>query len=340
MVVEQAARAYLLWGDDALSRDDVVRSFQERMLARPGGELNLAEFHAPEIVASEVIAACDTLPFIDDRRLVVVHRLFSWRPRGSGRRSSERPEPPASLKATREALLGYLPRLAPRTTLLLVEGALSTTQRNEILKRLPRERAHVRGFTAPRGAELESWLANRAKLHGGALGPGVAALLRHHGPSSLEALDQELAKLIAYAGGEPVAVSDLRELLAGGEIGVFDLLDALAEERPADALRALRRLFQQGVRPEELAPQIIALYRRLLICRLALEERAQPSEVERTHGVKLIDKLRNQARRISVERGEAALERLLEFDRRLKRGEVEPEAGLEVLVGELAAASA
>ena len=30
------SRVYLLWGEDSLSRDEVVRSFRERMLARPG----------------------------------------------------------------------------------------------------------------------------------------------------------------------------------------------------------------------------------------------------------------------------------------------------------------
>jgi DNA polymerase III delta subunit len=74
----------------------------------------------------------------------------------------------------------------------------------------------------------------------------------------------------------------------------------------------------------------------LLICRLALAERLDPAEVQRSHGVKLIEKLKTQARALPAERLEAALEALLAFDRKLKRGEVDPESGLEVLVAELA----
>lgn len=343
-MTDSPARVYLLRGDDALSRDDVVRRFKARLLERPAGELNLSELHAPDVTARELIAICDTLPFIDDRRLVIVHNLFGWRPKGANRRrpapdGDARSETTNPLKPEREAFLAYLPNLAPRTTLLLVEGELTPTQQAEIVKQVPRDRLDVRAFPAPRGAALEGWLAKRARQHGGALGPRVANLLRVYGPTSLEGLDQELAKLVTYAGPDPVSVDDLDQLLPGGEIIVFELLDAIADGRPAQALTSLHRLFRQGQRPEELAPQIIGLYRRLLVCRLALEERSDPAEVQRTHGVKLVDRLRTQARQSSAQRLEQALDRLLTFDRKLKRGEIEPESGLELLVAELAEAA-
>jgi DNA polymerase-3 subunit delta len=337
-LAEAASRAYLLWGDDALSRDEVVQSFRARMRSRPGGELNLIEFFAPDVSAAEVIAACDTAPFLSDRRLVVVHHLFGWRPRTSTRRAEADDGKGASqLKAERERLLAYLPELAPQTTLVLVEGNLAPALREQIAGQLPRGRSDVRGFAAPQGSALERWLVARARKHGGELGPRVPGLLREHGPRSLEALDREVAKLVAYAGGEPVGVDALEALLPGAELVVFDLLDALAEGRAGDALSALRRLYDQGQRPEELSPQIIALYRRLLICRLAMAERLDPAEVQRVHGVRLIDKLRAQARGLPGERIEQGLAALLAFDRKLKRSEVEPESGLELLVAELAA---
>jgi DNA polymerase-3 subunit delta len=337
-VSERAARAYLLWGDDTPSRDELVRGFRTRMLARPGGALNLSEFQAPSLSAAEVIAACDTVPFLDDRRLVIVHQLFGWRARQAGRRRAEAEarSDSSGLKAEREQLLAYLPRLAPQTTLVLVEPQLAPPVLAEISRALPADRRDVRAFGAPRGAELERWLAVRARRRNGALAPGVARLLRQHGPASLEALDQEVAKLVTYAAGEPVSVADLNELLAGSEIVVFELLDALAEGRQGDALAAYRRLLRQGGRAEELTPQIIALYRRLLICRLALEERASLAEVQAAHGVKLIDKLQGQARGWTSEALRRSLGLLLALDRRLKRGETEAESGLEVAIDQLA----
>jgi DNA polymerase-3 subunit delta len=341
MSVPSAARAYLLWGDDVITRDETVRNLKSRMLARPAGELNLAEFHAPELVVADLIATCDTLPFLDERRLVVVHGLFGWRPRGQQRRRPEsRDEVRGNrdpLEAARTAFADYLPRLAPQTTLVLVEGALSPAQRTEVQARLPSGRAEIRSFPAPQGADFDRWLARRAQRYGGELGPRVNALLREHGPASLQALDQEVAKLVSYAGDRAVSVGDLSELLSGAEIVVFGLLDAIAEGRAGDALVALRRLQRQGQRVEELTPQIIALYRRLLVCRLAVEERLSAAEVQRIHGVRVIEKLRTQARRWDDGRCEQALGRLLEFDRQLKRGEVDAESALELLVADLAA---
>jgi DNA polymerase-3 subunit delta len=339
-MADAGGRIYLFWGDDALSRDEVVRSFKTRLLARAGGELNLAEFHAPDLSARELIATCDTIPFLAERRLVIVHGLFGWKPRAGARRRAAadgegKSESSNPLNAEREAFLAYLPDVAPHATLLLVEPSLTPTRREEITRQVPRSRLDVRAFPAPQGSDLERWLAKRARQRGGELGPRVATLLREHGPKSLEGLDQEVAKLVTYAGAVPVTVDDLDELLSGGEIIIFELLDALAEGRGDKALSSLRRLYQQGQRPEALTPQIIALYRRLLICRLAMAERVDPAEIQRVHGVKLIDKLRNQARRLPAEQLEQALEILLGFDRKLKRSELEPESGLEVVVAQL-----
>jgi len=337
-MAEHAARAYLLWGDDALTRDDVVRSFKKRMLSRPGGDLNLSEFRAPELNARELIDTCNTLPFIADRRLVIIHHLFGWHPRVASRRREPAGEDGAThpLRPVREAFLDYLPELAPQTTLVLVEGGLNSTQRTQIQERLPVRRADVRAFPAPNGYELERWLSRRAGLRGGEFATRVAGLLREHGPAGLEALDQEVAKLVTYANGRPVSVSDLDELLPGGQIAIFELLDAVAEARLADALKALRRLLAQGQRTEEITPQLIALVRRLLVCRLALEEGSDLSVVEREHSIKLIDKLKRQARSRSVEGLESGLGRLLEYDRGVKQGQVEAGSGLELLVTELA----
>jgi DNA polymerase-3 subunit delta len=340
-----AARVYLLWGDDTVTRAEVVQTFRERMLARPCGELNLSDFRAPDVDLGELIGACDTVPFLDERRLVIVHELFSWRPprsrsRDEGRSESLAPgrsDSGSALQQKRSAFLEFLPRLAPSTTLLLVEGNLTPAQRSEIEASLPAGRGDVRALPAPQGAAFDRWLGRRAKQHGGQLGPGVAASLRGLSDFGLEALDQEVAKLVVYAGDRPVSLDDLRELSPAAQIVIFELLDAVAERRQQDALLVLQRLLGQGLRPEELFAQLGSLYRRLLICKLSGRERLAPAEVQRRFGVKVFDKLKRQSDRLPVEALEHALQRVLEADRLLKRGEVLPEEAVQLLVLELAA---
>jgi DNA polymerase III delta subunit len=153
----------------------------------------------------------------------------------------------------------------------------------------------------------------------------------------LEALDQEVAKLVVYAGDRPVSLDDLRELSPAAQIVIFELLDAVAERRQQHALLVLQRLLGQGLRPEELFAQLGSLYRRLLICKLSGQERLAPAEVQRRFGVKVFDKLKRQSDRLPVEALEHALQRVLEADRLLKRGEVLPEEAVQLLVLELAA---
>ena len=332
-----ASRAYLLWGDDTVTRAEVVQTFRDRMLARPCGALNLTEFRAPDVDVGAVISACDTAPFLDERRLVILHELFSWRPPRSRGREEARPEPTSGLRPRRDAFLEYLPSLAPTTTLLLVEGALPAGERGQIEAALPAGRGDVRAFAAPQGAAFDRWLARRARQHGGELGRGVAASLRELGDLGLEGLDREIAKLVTYAADRPVSLEDVRELGASAQVVIFELLDAVAEQRQRDALTALQRLLGQGQRPEELFAQLSSLYRRLLICKLAAGERLAPADVQRRFGVKIFDKLRRQAERHPIEALENRLGCVLEMDRRLKRGELLPEEAVQLLVLELAA---
>src|SRR5215207_7776422 len=86
---EKAQLIYVLWGTDRFTRDEQVRSLKRRMLAEPCGEYNLSELSGDDASVRDVRAVADALPFMGDRRLVIVHGLLG-RLAGQAKPSSRR----------------------------------------------------------------------------------------------------------------------------------------------------------------------------------------------------------------------------------------------------------
>ena len=83
--VRQSLTFYLIHGDDDLALDQVL----DKLRAGKGdnGDLNTSEFEGDETTVAEVIGAVRSMPFLADKRLVIVKNLVSHITRqGAGQR--------------------------------------------------------------------------------------------------------------------------------------------------------------------------------------------------------------------------------------------------------------
>jgi DNA polymerase-3 subunit delta len=325
---------YVLYGEDTFGRDEAVHTLKERMRSLPAGEHNLSEF-GPETSLAALKMAADVVPFLAERRMVIVYGLLGrLLGRGGGQRRTARTRKKEDTGPDElQGLLDYLPDLPQTTSLVLVEaGRLNPEPLNAVI---PRGRAAVREY--PRVIDVASWVRNRAKLVGVDIDEGAVRELAALGGADLRRLDSELHKLADYADGRTVNRTDVRELVVGREMAVWSLLDGLAERRADKALTALHALYSQGEPPEALLGRDIAPhYRRLLVAReLALaskEERARVDVTALGLNPATVGRWSDQAAAFDRTELERALEVLLELDRHIKLGETEPEAALEVAI--------
>ena len=329
------AYVYILHGDDEFSRDEALQTLKDRMRTLPAGEHNLAELAGLQATLAELRAIADSVPFLAERRMVVVRGLIG---RLQGRRVPVRRARKNAPSEDDEygALLDYLPELPPTTSVVFVEDG--TIDAASVAAAVPRGRAFVRIF--PRVDDVAGWVRRRAQLLGVDLDETAVRELAALGADDLRRLDSEIRKLGAYAAGRTVSRADVQQLVVSRDLSVWSLLDALTERRPDRALRALRRLYAQGEAPEALVARDMApLYRRLLVAKeLSLADRRTRDRVDPAAlGVnpRSLPRLTEQADRFEREELERALELLLDIDRQVKTGEAQPEPAVEVLVAQL-----
>jgi DNA polymerase-3 subunit delta len=326
---------YILYGDDAFGRDEQVQTLKERMRALAAGEHNLTEFPS-EVTVPALRMAADAVPFLADRRLVIVRGLLNRLFGVSVRRSSRGRKAAEATTDELQTLLDYLPELPQTTSLVLVEEGRINPDR--VVAAIPRGRALVRDYA--RVTDVATWVHNRARLIGVDMDEGAVRELASLGGTDLRRLDSELRKLADFADGRPVTRGDVRELVVGRDIAVWSLLDGLAERRADKALAALHTLYLQGEDPYALLGRDIGPhYRRLLVAReltlASKEERARVDPASLGLNPNTVGRWSDQAAGFERDELERALEVLVELDRHIKLGETEPEPALVVAVARL-----
>jgi len=328
--------AHLLHGDSFL----VPKRLAE--LITESGASDVLEANRHRLLASqakpgELLSMCNALPFMDDYRLIVVEGLLGTaESQGRGRRRGSSAE--SGVAGQWQPLGEAIPQMPETTILIFTDGALGA---NNPMLRMLRPVAEVEELSAPSGEALARWVKSTVEAKGASISPSANRSITDLVGNDLWTLDQELEKLALYCSGREIQESDVGEMVSQvREASIFAAVDAMIEGRPNVALRLLHQLKDDGRE----APYIIGMVERqlrlLALARDSIDRGMPQSELKGRLGTSsdfVVRKTAEQARRHSMPEIVWRYNRLLETDLAIKRGRLEPDLALELLVGDAAA---
>ena len=329
---------YIFHGDEEFTRSEEVAKLKAQILRDGMGDLNITVLDGRKASLDDIIAACDTLPFFTNRRLILVEGFLQRLdpPERGGDKVDSVAEDELAGK-----LAAYLKRLPPTARLLFVERA-PLSPKNPILRAAQETKdAYVREFKTPSEGELQSWVQRRAKEKGTSINREAASLLISFVGQDLRLLDQELEKLAALANyARPITAEDIKVLVTPAyEEDIFALVDALGVRDREGVMRQLQRLLAKGAHELYLLTMIVRQFRLILSVKdLAEERRLTAQEIRRELRIShdfIVDKLLRQGRYFELEELEAILRQLLEIDQAIKTGRIEGRLALELFVVDL-----
>lgn len=330
---------HLFYGSDGFSIAEAFRELRASLDGDGSLDTNTVTFSASDVSVQEVIAACDTVPFLGTRRMVVVEGALKRGKGGRGKRAkqSDTEDEAEQSAGAWGALAEYVHDIPETTVLVLLDGAVSASA---LLKSL-REHGEVHQFDAPAQKVASDWVQKRAKAMDVKLAGGAAKALADVVGNDTWALAGELVKLDAYAEGRPITADDVREMVSPArDLPPWDLLDPIADGKGASALRALRRMFAKK-HPLLIAAIIQSTYRQLAIARDMLEEGASGKDIGQRVGLTgfPLEKLLDRASRYTPAMIREAYARMVAADYEIKSGELDEQLSLELLVTDLAVAA-
>ncbi len=328
-------RYYILHGEDELSCSETLSSLRNRLGSPELAALNTTVFDGADVSLAELKNACDTIPFMAQRRMVVVRGLLSH----LASTKTQKPGGPSDWgKKYLEALAEYLPHLPETTRLIFVEPQ-QLPHNHPILRQAKTDDfGFVRAFVPPK--DMVQWVRRRATEKGGEFSPQAAMALVQAVSNDQRLLDQEIEKLLAYTNRErPVTSHDVSLLVPyAQEAVIFDAVDALGQRDGAKAAQLIHNLLDHGNEPLYLFVMIVRQFRLLVQIKELANEGLDPSAIAKE--IKLhpypTRKLHTQARNFTLEQLERVHRRLLEIDVQIKTGQINSIVALDLLIAGLA----
>jgi DNA polymerase-3 subunit delta len=305
---------YLFYGSDDLARDEYLAA----LLARaqdPMGDLNTARLEPDKLSYSELRHACDSVPFLSDRRIVIV--------RGFLEKLNKR-----GPKDLIEQLIAYVHQMPDYTRLFLLEGEID--QRTTLWKQFQKfgnekpPQVFLKEFGLPNEKAVAEWIQQRAQKYNGRFDRPAATELGNCVGINLRLLDQEIQKLVTYANGRPVTSQDVKLLVPYvQEANVWDIVDAIGQKDTKRALTNAQQILQDDPNKAIYLHSMITRQIRLLtqVAELVRLQKAA-ADIQKTLGMSsfIFNKVSQQAKNFTIPRLERAYEQLLEADVAMKTG--------------------
>jgi len=330
---------YVLYGRDDFSLREELARIKGKLDSDGMLSSNTDVLDGREVSPEQLMAICDTIPFLSAHRLVVVEGLLKRFDRPERPRRGARAGRGPSAEALERwlGLADYAQRMPETTTLVLVDGELSGG--SSLLKALS-SAGQVREFRALRPGAVLQWILERAQNQGIDISPAAARLLADLVGNNLWVLASELEKLAAYAQGRRIEGADVRALVSEArQVSIFAMVDAVVEKRAGVALRLLRQLTAAGAEGGYLLAMVVRQYRLIIQARELMTAGLSTREIGQRLGVAsefVLQRILDQAQRYSLSRLKAVYRRLLEADVGVKRGHYDEDLALELLVHDLA----
>lgn len=316
---------HLLHGENDLQRGEALAEIVRQSGLTPDlRDLNTEVLDMP-VTAVALRQACSTIPFLGDVRIVIARELLSQTKKGATQEISE--------------ITAYLPDL-PLTTVLIFYESKTIAVKNSVMVQAKKLNANIQAFAVPNAKELPRWIVERTKIHRGAIDFRAAALLGQNIGPNLRLLDQEIRKLLLYCGEtNAITAEDVKVMapyIQSADV-IFTLVDAIGQRDPRSAALYLHRLLEVGEHPLGIFGMIVRQFRLLIQVRWLADRRMSEPEIAKRLKLHpfVTGKIRAQAQHFTPEQLRAAYQLLVDSDLAIKRGLLEAETALDLLIVQL-----
>jgi len=328
---------YILHGEDDFSITQYLGEIK-RGLGDPSMLVtNTSTFDGQKLSPDELKGVSDTVPFLAEKRLVVIEGLLGrFEARGSPRQKKAANRGGGGDARSFAEAMSNIPE---STVIVLTDGKIKNT--NSLFKLLSSQ-AEVRSFPLLREVKLQQWIEKEISAQGAAISPQAADLLARLVGGNLWIMSGEIAKLTLFTGGRRIEAEDINKVVSSAqEANVFAMVDAILDFKAGVAERLLEQLLDRGASPAYLLTMLSRQVRLVVQAKELRRQRQSDIEIQSKLGLAPfpLRKTLEQAQRYPLERLKQLYNKLLQTDLYIKRGKFEGGLALNLLVAELCAQS-
>lgn len=325
---------YILLGEDDFSLHKALEEIKRNIGDQSTLVANTTTLDGQQVKSDELRTLCDTVPFLAEKRLVIIKGLLErFEPKVKSSRGKTHE---INQQNEYKSLANYITKIPDSTVLVLIDGRIKSN--NPLLRELS-SKAEVKSFPLLREADLRQWIQRQVTEEGGTISPRAVDLLARLVGSNLWVMANEVNKLVLFASGRQIEEEDVKLVVSHTEsTNVFALVDAVLEFKAGVAEHLLQQLLEGGAAPAYLLVMVSRQVQMIVRAKELKNQRKTMTEIRSKLGMIpefVLRKTLEQASKYSLERLKRVYHKLLEADLAIKTGKYSGELALNILIAEL-----
>lgn len=312
----QFNKVYLLFGEESYLRirykDKLIKA-----LTNDGDTLNFSTYSGKDIPAGEIIDLAETMPFLSDRRVILIENSEAFNSGGD----------------LAEILSTYIKTLPESTCIIFNED--NVDKRSKMFKAV-KAAGYCASFERLSPEDIKKWLLVMIKKEGKQItGPAYESFIATTG-NDMMLIQAEFEKIIAYTYGKSsIDLKDVQAICTPHiEDKIFAMLDNMMNGKTGLALSQYGDLLALREPPAKILFMITRQVKMLLHTKVMLGEGKSEAQIASILGVNpyAIKMIAPSAKKISKKRLSDILNLCADTDTQSKSGIIDAQIGVELII--------
>lgn len=328
---------YLFYGEEVYMIDYMTRLVKNQFIDERFESLNYVLLDGESVGLDNIIDACETLPFMGEKKLVIV-KDFPYLERGGAKGEGIAAK---DLKT----LVRYVQELDSYVCLIFTVKGGDVIKSSELYKAI-KSAGDVVEFGKLKGMDLNAWVENKFNSFNKVINrSNIQYFIQQSfyfdikSQKTLYDLENEINKICNYrTGGREITKEDIDRVMSKSlEMNIFNLLNAISAKNGQEALRLFNELYIANNPALQILHMIVRQLRNMFSYKVLKEKGYSDKEVNSKMGLKEFEfkKVAQQSKNFTTDQLERALLHCLETDRSLKTSPMDERLALEILITNL-----
>lgn len=310
-------RVYLFCGAEKFLKKKYCDDLTKAIIPDGAEMMNLDVFLDKRLEVGSISDACETLPFMNDFRLVIVKdsELFD---KGN--------------KIESDKLAEYVKNIPETTVLIFIEDKID--KRSKLYNAVSKNGIVVE-FGVPKEKDLVTWVKKVAKKRGLIMQNDVVYYFIRNINDGMEAVLAEIEKLADYVGQGEVTEKHIDDICTKSlEVNIFNMVKAIGNKKLEDAIDIYNNMLLMKESPIKILAMISRQFKIILQSKYLSEKGFYKSDIAKKINQRefTVAECLIQAKQFKKKVLLQALNDCLECDVNIKTGKIQERLGVEMII--------
>ncbi|MCY6959716.1 DNA polymerase III subunit delta [Clostridium brassicae] len=320
----EIANCYIFCGSDEQSIKNVIDIIIKKSIKNDFMDLNYTQLDGLTVNSDNLTNACETLPFMDEKKVVVVYRASFLRDKCD--REKEK---------VYKYMEMYIKKL-PKECILIMYYIFENDREKESnkIKKLDKY-CQVVKFSKLKGAAFQKKVKEIFDKKNLKIGKVELTLFCNCVENNMDIIQNEVEKLYWYTYGREITSKDIYDVITvKNDNDIFNLVDYLSQRKPEKALDILNELIFKGENVNTILRMIERQFNLLFNIKVGLEKGNTKEELARELRLHpfICENMMKQSRKFQFNQIEKSMELCLETEKNLKSTSVDGKTEMELLI--------